>query len=129
MLHTVILDMKGRQYQGRIFPGTTALILGTNTVTPSFGRVIDESCLENNINTTQQQQLKVLGMTDEFVRCVQQGDALDRLSATLEHGAGDDSGKAIVVMSTSNTTASTTTTTTTTSTVKTKRSTKKTKSK
>eukprot|EP00977_Amphora_coffeiformis_P023357 scaffold13100_cov132-Amphora_coffeaeformis.AAC.2 len=109
----VILDMKGRQYQGRIFPGPTALILGTTT--PGIGRVVDET--ENN-NT---QQLKVLGMTDEFVRCVQQGDALDRLSATLEQG--DDAGQTSTVV------APTATGTTTTSTVKAKRSAKKAKSK
>uniref|UniRef100_A0A7S3LF37 Uncharacterized protein n=1 Tax=Amphora coffeiformis TaxID=265554 RepID=A0A7S3LF37_9STRA len=109
----VILDMKGRQYQGRIFPGPTALILGTTT--PGIGRVVDET--ENN-NT---QQLKVLGMTDEFVRCVQQGDALDRLSATLEQG--DDAGQTSTIV------APTATSTTTTSTVKAKRSAKKAKSK
>ena len=74
----VILDMKGRQYSGRIFPGPSALILGTQSA--PVGKPVDES---------ETPQLKVLGMTDEFVRCVQQGDTLDRLSAALEKGKDD----------------------------------------
>ena len=37
------------------------------------------------------QQLKVTGVTDEFVRCEeQQGDIMERLSATYEQGGGED---------------------------------------
>lgn len=74
--------MKGRQYQGRIFPGPSALIL--ETLAAPVGKVVAEESSETT------PQLKVVGMTDEFVRCVQQeGSALDRLSGILEEGNED----------------------------------------
>lgn len=76
--------MKGRQYHGRIYPGPTALILGTQMMPPvgksSAASSNDAGTNSNNNknNTKSNPQVKVLGMTDEFARCLrQEGHALD----------------------------------------------------
>ena len=87
----VILDMRGRQYHGRLYPGPTALILETPGA-PVGKQQPNNDDPESSLQ--QQQQLKVIGVTDEFVRCEeQQGDIMERLSATYEQGGGDDDGE------------------------------------
>jgi hypothetical protein len=90
----VILDMKGRQYHGRIYPGPTALVLGTH-----FGPVGRPTDAEES------QQLRVLGMTDEFCRMTQTGNALDQLSAALEQGDGYEEEEAVTIPNKKETTA------------------------
>ena len=87
-LCTVILDMRGRQYHGRIYPGPTALILETPAAP-----VGKQQPNEENESSSSLQQLKVIGVTDEFVRCEeQQGDIMQRLSATYEQGGVEEDG-------------------------------------
>lgn len=77
---SVVLDMKGRQYIGRILPGPTALILEAHAFPNSKGTPEDEET----------SHLKVLGITDEFAQCERTGSTLDRLSAALEQGDNNE---------------------------------------
>lgn len=75
--------MRGRQYHGRFYPGPTALILETPGA--PVGKQLQQK------HEAEHPQLKVLGITDEFVRCEeQQGSILERLAATYEKGGEDD---------------------------------------
>jgi hypothetical protein len=65
----VILDLKGKQYRGRIFPGPTALVL--SVVTSKQG---DDS----------KPYLKVDAITDEFVRLQALGESMDRFQAKTD---------------------------------------------
>jgi hypothetical protein len=63
----VILDLKGCQYRGRIFPGPTAMIL---TAVQKRGVV--------------GQQLKMDGVTDEFCRLTKTGDSMAKLDGVVQ---------------------------------------------
>ncbi|GKY96444.1 hypothetical protein MPSEU_000603900 [Mayamaea pseudoterrestris] len=58
----VILDLKGKQYRGRIFPGPTAMVLSVSS-------------------KTDVPQLKVEAVTDEFVRLQTIGKSMDKFQA------------------------------------------------
>jgi hypothetical protein len=64
---SVILDLKGCQYRGRIFPGPTAMIL---TAVQKRGVV--------------GQQLKMDGVTDEFCRLTKTGDSMAKLDGVVQ---------------------------------------------
>jgi hypothetical protein len=72
---SVILDLKGCQYRGRLFPGPTAMIL---TAVQSFQR--------KGVAT---QQLKIDGITDEFCRLTKTGDSMAKLAGVV-HGDMED---------------------------------------
>ena len=79
--------MRGRQYHGRIYPGPTALLLET----PAAPVGKQQQSNNDDNESSSLQQLKVIGVTDEFVRCEeQQGDIMQRLSATYEQGGGGE---------------------------------------
>ncbi len=64
---SVILDLKGCQYRGRIFPGPTAMIL---TAVHKRGVV--------------GQQLKMDGVTDEFCRLTKTGDSMAKFDGVVQ---------------------------------------------
>jgi hypothetical protein len=66
-IFAVILDLKGCQYRGRIFPGPTAMIL---TAVQKRGVV--------------GQQLKMDGVTDEFCRLTKTGDSMAKLTGVVQ---------------------------------------------
>ena len=70
------MDLKGCQYQGRLYPGATALVL---------------SVVKNKKD--EEQILKVDGITDEFCCLKKTGDALEMLNAVTKgdlHGSDSD---------------------------------------
>lgn len=67
--HGIILDLKGRQYQGSLLPGPTAMLVGL-----SKGK-----------------QLRLEGITDEFASLVQTSDVMAKLDAIVT-GAELDEG-------------------------------------
>lgn len=75
----VILDLKGCQYRGRLFPGPTAMVL--SVVHKKVGAVGGSSSAT--------QQLKVDGMTDEFCRLHKTGDALAKFDAIVQGDMND----------------------------------------
>jgi hypothetical protein len=70
-MFAVILDLKGTQYTGSIFPGPTALVLA----------VINNSDVDP--------YLKVEGITDEFCSLVKTGDAMAKMNAAVQQGMVD----------------------------------------
>ena len=82
----VVLDLKGCQYRGKLYPGPTVMVL--STVNKKVGESKQERLKHNN--KTQQPQLKVDAMTDEFLHLVKTGNAMDMLSAVVQGNMGDD---------------------------------------
>jgi hypothetical protein len=70
----VTLDLKGCQYQGRIYPGPTALVL---------------SAAKSKSKDDNDSMLKVDGITDEFCHLVKIGNGIDMLTA-VTHGRVND---------------------------------------
>jgi hypothetical protein len=77
LLSPVILDLKGCQYSGTLYPGPTAMVLALVNNNNNLNG--------NNSNEKKDPQLKVDGMTNEFCRLVRTGDAMAKLNATV-HG-------------------------------------------
>ena len=69
---TLIMDLKGYQYQGNLNPGPTALVCAMH---PSIG----------------DNKMKVESITDEYVNLVKTGDAMAQLDAVIEKGEVDES--------------------------------------
>lgn len=69
----VILDLKGTQYTGKIFPGPTALVL----------------VVTNSTNGAADPYLKVEGITDEFCSLVKTGDAMAKMNAAVQDAMED----------------------------------------
>jgi hypothetical protein len=66
----VMLDLKGTQFTGKLFPGPTALLLAVTT----------SSTVDGN------PYLKVEGITDEFCSLVKTGDAMAKMNAAVQRG-------------------------------------------
>lgn len=64
----MLLDLKGRQYRGSIFPGPTAMVL---SIVQKKG---------DNV----QPQIRIESVTDEFCRLVKTGEAMDKLQAKVQ---------------------------------------------
>jgi hypothetical protein len=69
---TLIMDLKGYQYQGNLKPGPTALVCAMH---PSIG----------------DNKMKVESITDEYVKLLKTGDAMAQLDAVIEKGEVDES--------------------------------------
>jgi len=72
----VVLDLKGTQYTGRLFPGPTALVLSLATNSTVGKKASDEEG-----TAAAEPYLKVDGITDEFCSLTRTGDAMASLGA------------------------------------------------
>jgi hypothetical protein len=70
---SVILDLKGTQYTGYLYPAPTALIVSLATC-----------------GTDDVAELKIEAMTDEFCSLTKTGDAMAKMSAVFEQGDKDE---------------------------------------
>lgn len=69
---TLIMDLKGYQYQGNLRPGSTALVCAMH---PSIG----------------DNKMKIESITDEYLTLLKTGDAMAQLDAVIEKGELDES--------------------------------------
>lgn len=84
--HVVILDLKGMQYTGRLFPGPTALLLSRTMGMSAGNPSKNHNAAEDTAIAIDKPYLKVEGITDEFCTLTKTWDAMDKMNAINQFG-------------------------------------------